>query len=159
MKSMISLAVLAPLALVAACGDDEGGTDDPAPDAAVTVDAPEPDAPPPIDAPPPDAAPATRIAATVAYDGDAEGSLILAVFTSFPPSGPPIGFAQDATPEFPAALTVDDVPAGTLYVLALLDVAPASPTQPGPEDRQAWSEALTIVEGETTNVELTLEDP
>jgi hypothetical protein len=149
-----SLVVLG-LAAVAGCGSDEGGgDDDPAPADATVPDAVAVDA---MGAP--DGAPAARIAATVEYSGIAVGTLILAGFTSFPPQGPPVSFAQDSTPSFPASLELTDLEPQTLYVLALLDVAPASPTQPGPEDLSAWSEALVVEEGETTSVTLTLLDP
>lgn len=133
-----------------ACGSD----DTPGADAAPEVDAPEVDAPPPIDA-----ATAARLQATVSYTGAAQGSLILAAFPSMPPMGPPIGFAQAAQPAFPATLAIENLEAGTIYVLAVLDVAPASPTQPGPEDRQAWSAALSLTVGATTMTTLTLSDP
>ncbi len=135
--------------LVAACADDPPTTIDPTPpDAAAT----SPDAAS-------DAAAAPQIAVTVEYAGTARGTLIVAAFASFPPQGPPLAFAQDASPTFPAVLGLDGVPAGTAYVLALLDVAPASPTQPGPEDRTAWSEAVELEDDEPVALNLTLSDP
>jgi len=142
-------AILMACGLMAACSDDEQA---PAIDAATAeIDAA-------VEAEP-DAAAAGRIAATVTYEGSAEGTLLVAAFTSFPPAGAPTGFAQEATPLFPETLAVEALPPGDIYVLALLDVPPASPTQPGPEDLTAWSEALTLVAGETTEVSLTLTDP
>jgi hypothetical protein len=122
--------------LAAACGDST----DPAPD----VDA---------------SASAARVTATVRYTGSAQGALVLAAFPSMPPMGPPAGFAQMATPSFPATLAIDNLQPGSAYVLALLDVAPASPQSPGPEDRTVWSSQLTLALGETATVELTLSDP
>lgn len=136
---------------VFACG---GGDDEPAAVDAAAIDAIAIDAAPPIDA-----STAARVQATVSYTGTAQGSLILAAFASMPPMGPPMGFAQSATPAFPATLAIENLAAGTVHVLALLDVAPASPTQPGPEDRQVWSGALTLTTGETTTTALTLTDP
>jgi hypothetical protein len=111
--------------------------------------------------PPPgvDASGAPRVAATVRYSGSAQGTLILAAFPSMPPMGPPAGVAQRATPSFPAAVAIEDLPEGTAYVLAMLDVAPASPQSPGPEDLTAWSSAMTLAAGQTATVELTLTDP
>ena len=127
--------VLPVLLLAAACGDSE----QPAPvDASSTV---------------------ARVAATVRYTGNAQGALVLAAFPSMPPMGPPAGFAQMATPTFPATLSIENLQAGSAYVLALLDVAPASPQMPGPEDRTVWSSQLTLAIGETSTVELTLSDP
>lgn len=141
------------LAGIVGCGDSE-------PDDALAVDAAldaaAVDAP--IDAPI-DAATTARVQATVSYAGSAQGALILASFASRPPMGPPAGFAQQATPTWPASLALENLQPGTAYVLALLDVPPASPTQPGPEDRVAWSEALTLTIGQTTTVALTLTDP
>jgi hypothetical protein len=122
------------LVLLAACGD----SDDP---------------------PAVDASSAPRVAATVRYTGSAQGTLVLAAFASMPPMGQPLGFAQMTTPTFPATLAIENLPAGTAYVLAMLDVAPASPQSPGPEDRTVWSSAMSLAEGQTATVELTLTDP
>ncbi len=141
---------------VAACdaSSDPPVTDAAALDAALPIDAAALDAALPIDA-----ATAARISATVSYAGSAQGALVLAAFRSMPPMGPPAGFAQAAQPAFPATLAIDGLGAGPAYVLALLDVPPASPQQPGPEDRTAWSSALTLTVGATTTVTLTLTDP
>ncbi len=143
-------------------GDDDGGDgdDDPidaaaAPDTAVPPDAA--DVPP--DAPAPDASTQARISVTVEYAGSSTGSLIVAAFPSFPPSGPPAAFAQDATPEWPQAVALEGLDPGTMYAFAVLDAPPSSPTQPGPEDRTVVSAALTLAAGETTEVTLTLTDP
>lgn len=141
---------------VAACdaSSDPPVTDAAALDAALPIDAAALDAALPIDA-----ATAARISATVSYAGSAQGALVLAAFRSMPPMGPPAGFAQAAQPAFPATLAIDGLGAGPAYVLALLDVPPASPQQPGPEDRTAWSSVLTLTVGATTTVTLTLTDP
>ncbi len=106
-----------------------------------------------------DASTVARVQGTITYAGAAQGGLVLAAFTSFPPMGGPVGFAQQASPSFPATLTIDGLPPGTLYVLALLDVAPASPTEPGPEDRTAWQMNVTATAGEVATFALTLRDP
>ena len=120
---------IATLTFVAACG-----TDDPAP---------------------------LTIEATVRYTGTAQGSLVVAAFPSIPPMGAPMAFAQNPSPTFPAMVTLGDTlePSSTVYVLALLDVPPASPQQPGPEDRTVWSNALTLTTEGAVSVELTLTDP
>jgi hypothetical protein len=120
---------------IAACGDDG----DPSPQV--------------------DASSAPRVAATVRYTGSAQGSLVVAAFPSMPPMGPPAGFTQMAAPVFPASVALENLPAGRAYVLAMLDVAPASPQSPGPEDRTVWSSAVTLAVGETATLELTLTDP
>ena len=144
---------------IVALGACDSSSEAPAIDAAA-IDAVTIAAAPPFDAAPAiDAAVAARIAATVRYTGTAQGALVLAAFRSMPPMGPPAGFAQAAQPAFPATLAIDNLAAGPAYVLALLDVAPASPQSPGPEDRVVWSSPLTLVVGETTSVTLELTDP
>lgn len=101
-----------------------------------------------------------RIEAAVAYRGTADGTLVVAAFPSKPPMGAPTSFAQKAAPAFPATITLDTVqPGTTLYVLAMLDVPPASPQQPGPEDRTSWSNAVTVAAEGATSVTLELVDP
>jgi hypothetical protein len=101
-----------------------------------------------------------RIETTVMYGGSAQGSLTVAAFPSMVPMGGPTAVAQKATPTFPATLTLDTVePGSTLYVVAVLDVAPASPQQPGPEDRSKWSSAVVVGAEGATTVTLMLSDP
>jgi hypothetical protein len=101
-----------------------------------------------------------RIEAKVAYSGSAQGSLTVAAFPSMPPMGAPKAFAQKNAPKFPEQLVIEQVQADEkLYVFALLDVSPASPQQPGPEDRTAWSAAITIAAEGATVVDLMITDP
>jgi hypothetical protein len=101
-----------------------------------------------------------RIEANVSYGGSARGALTVAAFSSMPPMGAPRAFAQKSVPSFPETVVIDQVEAAeTLYVLALIDVSPASPQQPGPEDRTAWSAAVTIAAEGATVVDLTITDP
>jgi len=101
-----------------------------------------------------------RIEATVTYAGGARGTLVVAAFASMPPMGAPMAFAQASAPQFPETVVLETVePAQVVYVLALLDVSPASPQQPGPEDLTSWSPAVTIAAGGATTVDLTIVDP
>jgi hypothetical protein len=101
-----------------------------------------------------------RIEASVAYTGTADGALVVAAFPSIPPQGAPLAFAQKSAAEFPAMLVLEAIePGARVYVLAMLDVAPASPQQPGPEDRTAWSEAVVVATEGATAVTLALTDP
>lgn len=101
-----------------------------------------------------------RIEASVTYRGAAMGTLVVAAFPSMPPMGAPTSFVQKATPSFPATLVLDTVePGTTLYVLAMLDVAPPSPQQPGPEDRTVWSAAVNVPSAGAATVSLSLVDP
>lgn len=99
------------------------------------------------------------VATTIEYVGTAEGTLIVAAFASLPPMGAPQGFAQESAPAFPATLMLTDLPAGTFHLLAMLDVAPPSPMQPGPEDLTAWSDPSEVTADAHVDVELTLVDP
>jgi hypothetical protein len=100
-----------------------------------------------------------RIETTVKYGGSAQGALVVAAFPSNPPMGAPTAVAQQSSPAFPTMLVLDTVePGTTLYVLALLDVAPASPQQPGPEDRTTWSSPIVVGDGANA-VTLVLSDP
>ena len=101
-----------------------------------------------------------RIEASVAYAGTAGGTLVLAAFPSKTPMGAPTAYAQKSAPSFPATVVLEAVePGTTLYVLAMLDVAPVSPQQPGPEDRTVWSDALEVADEGATTVTLALVDP
>jgi hypothetical protein len=102
-----------------------------------------------------------RIEATVRYGGSAQGALTVAAFASIPPMGAPMAFTQEPAPVFPELVTVGDTleANATVHVMALLDVAPASPQQPGPEDRTVWSSPLALKADGATVIELTLSDP
>jgi hypothetical protein len=101
-----------------------------------------------------------RIEASVSYRGAAVGTLVVAAFPDMPPRGAPAAFAQKSAAEFPAVVVLEAVePDAMLYVLAMLDVTPASPQQPGPEDRTVWSTAVTVAHEGATTVSLSLTDP
>lgn len=137
-------------AALAACSSSS--TPAPTPDAApAVVDA----AAATVDAPVPSAL--ANVDVSVAYAGVKQGSLIVAAFRNFPPAGPPTAFQSVATPVFPATVQLRDLEAGTYYVVAILDVAPASPTNPGPEDLQAVSAPVTLA-GTSQAASLTLVD-
>jgi hypothetical protein len=98
-----------------------------------------------------------NIAVSVGYAGTKHGSVVVAAFRSFPPMGPPSAFQTVDMPTFPAMVTLRDLEAGTYYVVGMLDVAPASPTSPGPEDLQAVSAPL-MLSSTPMSVALTLHD-
>jgi hypothetical protein len=100
----------------------------------------------------------TDIAVNVAYNGTPNGALVIGAFRSVPPMGPPLAFQQVATPTFPASVTLRDLESGTVFVIAVLDRAPASPTRPGMEDLQAASGPLTVA-GTDLSVSLTITEP
>lgn len=75
----------------------------------------------------------------VAYAGEGEGTLVTALFETCPPAGPPSSFSQIqpgdvAFPQQVELLATGLVAGDSPCVIAYLDLAPASPTAPGPED-------------------------
>lgn len=96
------------------------------------------------------------IAVSLDYPGTKQGSVVVAAFRSFPPMGPPSAFQTVAVPMFPAMVRLRDLEAGTYYVVGMLDIAPASPTSPGPEDLQAVSSPVMLPGA--TSVSLNLHD-
>ena len=83
-----------------------------------------------------DPTPATtgEVKLRVEYAGTKMGNLVVGLFTTYPPQGPPVAFDQLNNAGFPANVTLVDVPAGTYTALVVLDVAPYDPATPGPED-------------------------
>lgn len=98
------------------------------------------------------------IEVTVDYPGTKQGALVVGAFTSVPPMGPPKAFQTVAMPTFPAHVQLRDLEPGTVYVIAVLDMAPSSPTMPGAEDLQSASDPV-MVNGTDVNVAMTLADP
>ena len=109
----------------------------------------------------PDAAPRVRgtVKATVRCAGTKLGPLGVGAFASSPPMGPPLAYGRVAAPMFPATVTLEGLaPGAAVYVIATLDVAPGSPSVPGPEDPTAASPRIQVpaAGGEITlDVELT----
>lgn len=65
------------------------------------------------------------VTGTINYDGVAAGPgrpVAIAVYTTFPPSGPPVRTALLDTYEFPVRFSFVDLSAGTYYIGALIDV-------------------------------------
>ncbi|GEM_PF-4186538 len=58
---------------------------------------------------------------TVAWDGNADGKLIVLGFSTSPPSGPPTLMKSFPKPLFPQFYLIDNVTPGTHYLLAYLD--------------------------------------
>ena len=71
---------------------------------------------------------------SVDYVGPKTGNLVVGLFTSFPPTAPPVAFTQKEGVSFPTNVSLSDVPAGTYFGLVVLDVAPFDPMTQGPED-------------------------
>lgn len=132
------------LLLIGACG----GGDSPGPGTA--ADAAEEVA---------DAAPLrlADINVTVHYTGKLEGTLIVGAFLEFPVMSGPLAFVSIDTPTFPAVVRLRDLEPNTYYAVAVLDVEPASPTVPGPEDLLVGSDALTTNGVDDVAVEVTIQ--
>jgi len=65
------------------------------------------------------------VTGTIHYDGVAAGPgrpLAIAVYGTFPPSGPPVRATLIDTYEFPVRFSFDNLSEGTYYVGALIDV-------------------------------------
>ena len=140
-RSMVtSLALLA--AGLSACSNDSDAVD------LADASLPQPDT----------AGELADVTVSVAYAGTASGALVLGAFRSVPPMGPPLAFQMVNAPMFPEVVVLRDVEPGTVFVIAVLDRAPANPTRPGPEDLQAASGPL-MLDGTDTSVSLTLLDP
>ncbi len=154
--------------LAMGCGDDGGGDGNPGdtsadaavatPDAAPVIDtAPVIDAEPPgPDATPP---PMVDVHITVEYEGEAPGEgVVVAAFTSWPPSGPPLSFGVIEESELPQTATLEGFVPGTYYFYAAYDVPPISP-MPGMEDPQGVSEAVEVDGTDDIEITIVVEDP
>ncbi len=97
---------------------------------------------------------------TVNYAGAQTGTLSIAAFKQFPPMSLPAGVAPpEAMPTFPEMGTILDLPPGTYYFTAILDIGNNNPMSPGPEDLQAVTmPPVEVMPGMAAKVELTLMD-
>ena len=90
------------------------------------------------------------------YAGSEGGDVIVALFDSLPPAGPPRGFQMVTTDRFPVSVTFEAQDAGTYQALAFLDLEPFNPTMPDEGDPQVGSESFKL-DGEPMSLSLTLE--
>lgn len=68
------------------------------------------------------------ISGTISYEGSASGAgrpLGIAVYKTYPPSGPPVAYRLVDEYQFPYRYVFDGLSPGTYYVGALIDVDPA----------------------------------
>lgn len=101
------------------------------------------------------------ITGEVSYAGSQQGTLIVGVYESCPPMGPPVQLKiqQFTAPVFPQAFELSNIKAGTYQIAAVLDVGSDNPTMPGPEDLLACSEPVEITDAAGASLAITLEDP
>ena len=76
----------------------------------------------------------SKVVLDVNYSGSVQGDLVVALFESYPPTGPPAGYASTSSPTFPLSVTLDDVAPGDYTALLFIDAEPVNPAMPGPED-------------------------
>ena len=107
------------------------------------------------DLPEPDPGYPTDVVVNVQYEGAAVGNLLVTLFDSWPPMGPPPIFSDWPNVNFPTMATLLDVPAGTWKLVVVLDVEPFNPAVQGPEDLMAMVDIVVPTEG---TVMVTLED-
>ena len=82
---------------------------------------------------------------TVNYAGPETGDVILALFTSLPPAGPPAKYLKvPAVTSFPTTALLEGVPEGTYQLAVYLDLAPFNPAMWGDEDAVAETDAFTV---------------
>jgi len=90
------------------------------------------------------------------YAGEESGDVIVALFDSLPPAGPPSGFQMVTTDRFPVSVTFEAVEGGTYQALAFLDLEPFNMTMPDEADPQLSSDPFKV-DGEPISISITLE--
>lgn len=75
-------------------------------------------------APASSSAPPPAIEGTITYDGAVAGDLQVAVFATFPPHGEPLAIKRVAGPTFPYHYSIEGLPPGRYFVLAMVDADP-----------------------------------
>jgi hypothetical protein len=155
----MSRALLFISVIAAGCGGNDNG-----PDAAPasTVDATAVvDSARAADAGPPDAvaAPAgNTVAGRITYSGAQVGNIVIGLYQSLPPTGPPQAFSSINDPTFPADFELTDVDAGTYQLMVVFDVGGNNPMMPGDEDIQVPSEPITITDEVGVWLDVAIED-
>ncbi|MBV71040.1 MAG: hypothetical protein CMH52_06775 [Myxococcales bacterium] len=76
----------------------------------------------------------------VNYDGSATGQLVVALFTSWPPAGPPSGFKMIQDPSYPVVAEFPSVEPGDYVALAFIDVDGSGPMGPNEGDVQVQAD-------------------
>ena len=79
-----------------------------------------------------------------------KGDVVVAAFTSLPPAGPPVAFKLIKEAEFPATVLMENLPGGSVQILAFLDMEPFNIMSPGAEDPQVSSMPVEIDGGQST---------
>ena len=104
--------------------------------------------------------PGNSVQGTVDYAGSQMGTLIVGLYDTCPPMGPPAQLKVQSIdmPVFPQAFSLENIKAGSYYIAAVLDIGNDNPTQPGPEDLLACSAQVEITDAAGAETTITLED-
>ena len=89
----------------------------------------------------------------ISYNGDASGALVVAIFTSLPPAGPPVAFDYIMEPEFPVRSEFPNLEAGTYGAMIFIDVDGSGPMGPSEGDVQTQVE-VTFPSEQAISIEL-----
>ena len=88
------------------------------------------------------------------YEGDATGDLVVALFETYPPAGPPSAFTQVPGVTYPATATLPMVQPGRYTAMLVQDLPPLDFMTQGPEDLITTVELTVPVEESPIQVEL-----
>ena len=103
----------------------------------------------------------------VHYAGKVEGPLVVGVFRSFPPRGPPLASERIERPAFPQAYAFDHLPDGRYFVLAIVDSDPMDGERYHPKRDPGgaygfvgnpWSLSISNADG-AQQIDIELSDP
>ena len=92
---------------------------------------------------------------SVDYSGSATGPFVAAVFSEWPPAGPPVGFELFETPSFPVEVQFPTIEDGDYAVLTYIDVDGSGVMGPNEPDVQAITNLTFPTSG---TVSITLSD-
>jgi len=113
----------------------------------------------------PDAGASMRasVVGEVTYDGAADGALLVGVFpwdeaNPSQPMGPPSEFVPADDPSFPFGYELTRIRPGAYFVGAVLDVGRDSPTIPGEEDLEVYTDRIDLEAGQRITIDLSLAD-
>ena len=156
LTNIARLAVVAMLgcSVMLACSDD-----DTKPAATTGTDAGKPDTGTGADTSTP--APDVAVRATVTYSGALKGPVLVTLFPTPVPAGPPAGTGSNETPTLPGSNTVDlkNVPPGKYSAFAYIMTGAEHRQGPSTEDPKGGPVDVTVTATATATVTIPLTDP
>jgi hypothetical protein len=105
--------------------------------------------------------PAGKIIGTISYAGTQTGSLVVGLYQSCPPLGPPYNMiaATFTDPVFPQDFELKDITdTGKFRVVAIYDIGKNNPMSPGAEDLVECSSEFELTATEGAKIDVTLVD-